>query len=153
MNLFFANCKQLPGFQMMQYHMCLLLVMKLLGREKEPWVKEKEREEQQKVPTSTRFQERNLKHGKKSKTFGSLKVVEELRLVVRKRGASQNRLWGPPPSPPPRNCPKLFTGLLQPTFKEGTGSFVSGGPYGPGGDPPPPSPPPRNCPKLFNTGL
>ena len=30
---------------------------------------------------------------------------------------------------PPRNGTKLFTGLLQPTFKEGTGSFVSGGPY------------------------
>ena len=26
-------------------YMCLLLVMKLLGREKEPWVEEKEREE------------------------------------------------------------------------------------------------------------
>ena len=43
-------------------YMCLLLVMKLLGREKEPWVEEKEREEEQKVPTSTPFQERNLKH-------------------------------------------------------------------------------------------
>ena len=42
---------------------------------------------------------------------------------------------GTPPSPP-RNCPKLFTGLLQPTFKEGTGSFVSGGPYGPEEEPP-----------------
>ena len=29
---------------------------------------------------------------------------------------------------------KLFTGLLQPTFQEGTGSFVSGGPYGPEGE-------------------
>ena len=36
-------------------------------------------------------------------------------------------LWGPPP----QNVTKLFTGLLQPTFKEGTGSFVSGGPFGP----------------------
>ena len=32
---------------------------------------------------------------------------------------------------------KLFTGLLQPTFKEGTSSFVFGGPYGPEGEPPP----------------
>ena len=29
---------------------------------------------------------------------------------------------------------KLFTGLLQQTFKEGTGSFVSGGPFGPEGE-------------------
>ena len=47
--------------------------------------------------------------------------------------------------PPPRNVTKLFTGLLQPTFQEGTGSFVSGGPYGPEGEPPPP----RNVTKLF----
>ena len=40
--------------------------------------------------------------------------------------------------PPPRNGTKLFTDLLQPTFEEGTGSFVSGGPYGPKGEPPPP---------------
>ena len=39
--------------------------------------------------------------------------------------------------PPPRNVTKLFTGLLQPTLQEGTGSFVSGGPYGPEGEPPP----------------
>ena len=31
---------------------------------------------------------------------------------------------------PPQNVTKLFTGLLQPTLQEGTGSFVSGGPYG-----------------------
>ena len=48
----------------------------------------------------------------------------------------------------PRNVTKLFTGLLQPTFKEGTGSFVFGGPYGPEGEPPP-SPPPQNGTKLF----
>ena len=41
--------------------------------------------------------------------------------------------------PPPPNVTKLFTGLLQPTFQKGTGSFVSGGPYGPEGEPPPPS--------------
>ena len=34
----------------------------------------------------------------------------------------------------------VFTGLLQPTFKEGTGSFVSGGPYGPEGEPLSPHP-------------
>ena len=38
--------------------------------------------------------------------------------------------------PPPRNGTKLFTDLLQPTFKEGTDSFVSGGPYRPKGEPP-----------------
>ena len=49
-------------------------------------------------------------------------------------------------SPPPRNVTKLFTGLLQPTPQEGTGSFVSGGPYGPEGEPPSP---PLNVTKLF----
>ena len=29
-----------------------------------------------------------------------------------------------------------FTNILQPTFKEGTGSFVSGDPYKPNGEPP-----------------
>ena len=33
--------------------------------------------------------------------------------------------------PPPRNVTKLFTGLLQPTLQDGTGSFVPGGPYVP----------------------
>ena len=35
-----------------------------------------------------------------------------------------------------KNVTKLFTGLLQPTIKEGTGSFVSGGPFRPEGEPP-----------------
>ena len=46
--------------------------------------------------------------------------------------------------PPPRNVTILFTDLLQPTPQEGTGSFVSGGPYGPEGEPPL-----RNGTKLF----
>ena len=29
-------------------------------------------------------------------------------------------------TPPPRNVTKIFTGLLQPTLQEGTGSFMSG---------------------------
>ena len=32
-----------------------------------------------------------------------------------------------------------FTNILQPTFKEGTGSFVSGDPYKPNGEPPKPT--------------
>ena len=60
-------------------------------------------------------------------------------------------LWGPflekTLGTPPRNVTKLFTGHLQPTFKEGTGSFVSGGPFGLEGEPP------QNVTKLFNTGL
>ena len=41
--------------------------------------------------------------------------------------------FGDPPTP--SKCDKLFTGLLQPTFKEGTDSFVSaGGTYGPEGE-------------------
>ena len=39
--------------------------------------------------------------------------------------------------------------ILQPTFKEGAGSFVSGGPYGPEGEPPPLS----KCDKTLYTGL
>ena len=53
--------------------------------------------------------------------------------------------------PPPQNVTKLFTGLLQPTFKEGTGSFVSGGPYGPEGEPP--LPPPLKCDKTLYSGV
>ena len=53
------------------------------------------------------------------------------------------------PLPPPQNVTKLFAGLLQPTFQKGTGSFVSGGPYGPEGEPPPPS----KCDKTLYTGL
>ena len=40
----------------------------------------------------------------------------------------------PPPSPSKCEEKKLFTSLLQPTFQEGTGSYVSGGPYGPEGE-------------------
>ena len=41
-------------------------------------------------------------------------------------------------TPPPSKCDKT---ILQPTLQEGTGSFVSGGPYGPKGEPlPPPHP-------------
>ena len=43
---------------------------------------------------------------------------------------------------------KLFTGLLQPTLQEGTGSFVSGGPYGTEGEPLP-----SKCDKTIYTGL
>ena len=44
--------------------------------------------------------------------------------------------------PPPRIGAKLFTGLLQPTFQEGTGSSVSKGE-------PPSLPPSQNMTKLF----
>ena len=37
--------------------------------------------------------------------------------------ASSYTLWGPP-----SKIDKTITGLLQPIFEEGTGSFVSGGP-------------------------
>ena len=56
------------------------------------------REGERRVATSTGFQERNLKHGKKSKTFGSLKVVEGCSpvVVVRKRMGleGKRRRWG-----------------------------------------------------------
>ena len=59
--------------------------------------------------------------------------------VLKRRPDFNEEIWDFPRidfgDPPPRNSTKLFTGLLQPTFKEGTGSFVSGGPYGPGGPP------------------
>ena len=59
--------------------------------------------ERRRVATSTGFQERNLKHGKKSKTFGSLKVVEgcspvvvvRKRMGLRKGGVEgKRRRWG-----------------------------------------------------------
>ena len=43
-------------------------------------------------------------------------------------------------TPPPQKSMKFFYNEFSlPTFGEGTGSFVSGGPYGPGVNPPPPS--------------
>ena len=47
---------------------------------------------------------------------------------------------------PPQNVTKQSTGLLQPNFKEGTGSFVSGGPRENPSNP-------QNGTQLFNTRL
>ena len=64
--------------------------------------------------------------------------VQDMSSLVRARSESGTFLENSLRIPPlPRNVTKLLPGLLQPTLQEGTGSFVSGGPYGPEGEPPP----------------
>ena len=76
--------------------------------------------------------------GEDGEDSGHVLLGENTMLPLRIRYFPRKHLADPPPPPPPPpNVTKLFTGLLQPTLQEGTGSFVSGGPYGPEGDPPP----------------
>ena len=67
-----------------------------------------------------------------SKTMGKVNWTSETDCSSKMGTFLENTLWTPP-----RNVTKLFTGLLQPTFQQGTSSFVSGGPYGPEGEPSP----------------
>ena len=57
----------LPTFNKIRYHKCLLLVMKLLGREKEPWVEGEGERRVVEGADQHPFQERNLKHGRNLK--------------------------------------------------------------------------------------
>ena len=73
----------------------------------------------------------------KSKSDG-IKIKEKCQHQI-KEEFSFKRIWG-----------LFYNEFSLPTFEEGTGSFVSGGPYRPIGEPPLP---PQKSTKLFNTGL